>query len=185
MEKTRTVKGHLTTSLIFYLSITPEISYYPRDKKTPSLSKKPYHLSMTSKYQNINMGIIDADLLHYDGRGCSIPINIDLSEGMPPDIIYAYSEREKFYQRKNDITVQFLSYSINNNKYISTVNKTSGIGLEITDKKGKCLPFGEITVPSTLLANQPILTYYITPVLIGKLNPNTYSAVIDLEINYY
>ncbi|MCW2255615.1 type 1 fimbria pilin [Providencia alcalifaciens] len=82
------------------------------------------------------------------------------------------------------VKIRFLATTVPFMPDFARVNGVQGLGLALTTQNGDLLQLGMGSQPQLLPSGQSKLTYYVTPVRTGQLEPGAYSALISFEMLY-
>lgn len=151
-----------------------------------SLTESPCRLGMASSYQTVEMGNLDIGTLKQNGQGSSVPFQIELEDCVdtPTKLENKRSGLSIWSMNQPAAKIRFLAPTAGNLPNVVKVNGAGGLGLLLTTAKGDLLSIGEASSPQWLSPNQNQLTFYVTPVQTGLLQPGAYSALISFEMQY-
>lgn len=151
-----------------------------------SLTESPCQLAMTSSYQSVEMGNLDTGTLQRNGKGTPIPFHIELENCLETEtrLNNVRTDITAWSSSQPAVKIRFLAASVPSMPDLVSVNGAKGLGLAITTLNGSLLPLGLESEPLLLPSGQSQLTYYVTPVRTGQLQPGTYSALIAFEMLY-
>ncbi|MEX9949307.1 fimbrial protein [Providencia alcalifaciens] len=153
---------------------------------TGSLTESPCQLAMTSSYQSIEMGNLDVGTLLRNGKGTPISFQIELENCLETQtqLSNVQTGMTAWSSSQPAVKIRFLAKSTQSTPNVAQVNGAEGLGLAITALNGSLLPLGSDSEPQLLPPGQSKLTYYVTPVRTGTLQPGAYSALIAFEMLY-
>lgn len=153
---------------------------------TGSLTESPCRLAMTSDYQTVLMENIDTAELRHNGKGAPIPFQIELEDCLETSsrLENMQSGMTAWSSTQPAVKIRFLAPAIPSMPDFARVNGAQGLGLALTSKSGTLIPLGKESEPQLLPSGQSTLTYYVTPVRTGVLQPGAYSALIAFEMLY-
>lgn len=151
-----------------------------------SLTESPCHLAMTSSYQAVDMGNLDTGTLQRMGKGLPVPFQIELEDCLetPTRLENVQTGQTAWSSSQPAVKIRFLAPTVPFMPDFARVNGAQGFGLALTTQNGDLLPLGLASQPQLLPSGQSKLTYYVTPVRTGQLEPGTYSALISFEMLY-
>lgn len=151
-----------------------------------SLTESPCQLAMTSSYQSIEMGNLDVGTLLRNGKGTPISFQIELENCLETQtqLSNVQTGMTAWSSSQPAVKIRFLAKSTQSTPNVALVNGVDGLGLAITTPNGSLLPLGLDSDPRLLPSGQSKLTYYVTPVRTGALQPGAYSALIAFEMLY-
>ncbi|MFY3771024.1 hypothetical protein AHYW_003761 [Providencia manganoxydans] len=151
-----------------------------------SLTESPCRLAMTSSYQSIDMGNIDIATLQHNGKGAPVPLQIELVDCLETAtrLENVQTGMTAWSSSQPAVKIRFVAPSVPFYNDFARVSGVKGLGLAITTPSGVLLPLGQESEPQLLPSGQSKLTYYVTPVRTGQLQPGAYSALIAFEMLY-
>lgn len=151
-----------------------------------SLTESPCRLAMTSAYQSVDLGNIETAELQHNGKGTPIPFQIELEDciEMATRLTNVQSGMTAWSSTQPAVKIRFVAPTVPFYSDFVKVNGVQGLGLAVTTPGGALLPMGQESDPQLLPSGQSQLTYYVTPVRIGLLEPGAYSALIAFEMLY-
>lgn len=153
-----------------------------------SLTESACHLSMDSAFQSVDLGNIEtASLKTIGAQGHKTPINIELLDciEIPTVLKNNKSGNVTWSISQPGMKIRFITPVVHFRQNIARVEGVNGLGLQITNPKGKEIAFGQYSEPELISTGQNILTYYVAPVRIAeKLQVGAYLGVISFQIMY-
>lgn len=153
-----------------------------------SLVESPCKLAMTSKYQEIDLGIIGTAELQNIGKvDKSIPFSIELIDCIrtPASAINKKLGTSFWSHIQPSVKINFYAKTVPFNPNLVSVTGAEGFGLAILDKDKKTISLNEYTTPEILQPGQNILTYNLAPVRISQdLKASNYTAIIYFLLSY-
>lgn len=153
-----------------------------------SLVESPCKLAMTSKYQEVDLGVIGTAELQSVGRiNKSTPFTIELLDCIrtPATSIDERLGTSFWSHIQPSVKIKFYAKTVPNNPNLISVTDAEGFGLAILDQDKKIVSLGEYATPEFLQPGQNILTYYLAPIRISQeLKANSYRAIIYFELDY-
>lgn len=151
-----------------------------------SLTESPCRLAMTSAYQSVDLGNIETAELQRNGKGTPVPFQIELEDciEMATRLTNVQSGMTAWSSTQPAVKIRFVAPTVPFYSDFVQVNGVQGLGLAVTTPDGALLPMGQESEPKLLPSGQSQLTYYVTPVRIGLLEPGAYSALIAFEMLY-
>ena len=152
-----------------------------------SLTESPCRLAMTSFYQTVDMGNLDTGTLQHNGKGISIPFQIELEDCLEvaTQLENVQSGMTAWSLTQPAVKIRFVAPTVPFYTNFARVTGAQGLGLALTTQEGELIPLGMESEPRLLPSGQSRLTYYVTPVrTAGLLRPGAYSALISLEMLY-
>jgi len=152
-----------------------------------SLIESACNIEMASLDQSINLGNIETRYLkHIGDRAASTTFQIKLENcGSAETLMLDNKTGLKTWSTSQPgMKIRFLAKSDTLNPNIIHVNGAKGLGLEISDSNNSYVEIGQLNRPVLLDTPQSILTYRITPVKTGPLEPNVFDALISFELVY-
>ncbi|HHR5883031.1 TPA: fimbrial protein [Providencia alcalifaciens] len=151
-----------------------------------SLTESPCRLAMTSAYQSVDLGNIETAELQRNGKGTPVPFQIELEDciEMATRLKNVQSGMTAWSSTQPAVKIRFVAPTVPFYTDFVQVNGVQGLGLAVTTPEGTLLPMGQESEPQLLPSGQSQLTYYVTPVRIGLLEPGAYSALIAFEMLY-
>ncbi|CAG9429874.1 fimbrial protein [Providencia alcalifaciens] len=151
-----------------------------------SLTESPCRLAMTSAYQSVDLGNIETAELQRNGKGTPVPFQIELEDciEMTTRLKNVQSGMTAWSSTQPAVKIRFVAPTVPFYTDFVQVNGVQGLGLAVTTPEGTLLPMGQESEPQLLPSGQSQLTYYVTPVRIGLLEPGAYSALIAFEMLY-
>ncbi|MER5082049.1 fimbrial protein [Providencia stuartii] len=151
-----------------------------------SLTESPCRLAMTSSYQTVEMGNLDAGTLQHNGKGTPIVFQIELEDCLETAtwLENVQSGMTAWSSTQPAVKIRFVAPTVPMYSDFVRVNGAQGLGLAVTTAGGALLPMGQASEPQLLPSGQSRLTYYVTPVRTGALVPGPYSALIAFEMLY-
>lgn len=153
-----------------------------------SLTESACHLSMDSAFQSVDLGNVEtASLKAIGAQGHKTPINIELLDCIETPTILRNNKSGNvtWSTSQPGMKIQFIAPVIPFRPNIASVEGVTGLGLQITNPKGKEIAFGEYSEPQLISSGQNILTYYVAPIRVAeKLQAGAYRSVISFQITY-
>lgn len=153
-----------------------------------SLTESACHLSMDSAFQSVDLGNIEtASLKTIGAQGHKTLVNIELLDciEIPTVLRNNKSGNVTWSLSQPGMKIRFITPVVPFRPNIARVEGVNGLGLQITNPKGKEIAFGEYSEPELISTGQNILTYYVAPVRIAeKLQAGAYRSVISFQITY-
>lgn len=151
-----------------------------------SLTESPCRLSMTSSYQTVEMGNIDTAQLLHNGKGTPVPLHIELDDCLETgtQLENVQTGMTAWSSTQPAVKIRFLAPTELFNPDFARVTGAQGLALALTTPGGALIPLGMASEPQLLPSGQSTLTYYVTPVRTGQLQPGAYSALIAFEMLY-
>lgn len=151
-----------------------------------TLTESPCRLAMISSYQTVDMGNLDTATLQRNGKGLSVPFQIELEDCLETAtrLENVQTGMIAWSSTQPAVKVRFVAPTVSFNRNIVQVMGAKGVGLAVSTPSGKLLPMGEESEPQLLPSGQSQLTYYVTPVKMGPFVPGAYSALIAFEMFY-
>lgn len=153
-----------------------------------SLTESACHLSMDSAFQSVDLGNIEtASLKTIGAQGHKTPINIELLDCIETSTVLKNNKSGNvtWSISQPGMKIRFITPVVHFRPNIARVEGVNGLGLQITNPKGKEIAFGEYSESELISTGQNILTYYVAPVRIAeKLQAGAYLGVICFQIMY-
>ncbi|EKS7429247.1 MULTISPECIES: fimbrial protein [Enterobacter cloacae complex] len=145
-------------------------------------------LDMTSAWQQVNLGKVARYSLAKPGdRGEPVAFQIALrrcsrSGGNQLDRYTGTSTQDAV---QPVVTLSFTGVSVPGNASLLEATGVSGLGLALTDPKGRKVTLGERAEPLFLQPGDNILTYLVTPVRTAEpLTTGAFRAVAGFKVSY-
>ncbi|WP_419181906.1 fimbrial protein [Providencia rettgeri] len=141
---------------------------------------------MTSQTQSLVLGNLDTSELQQQGKGKSVPLQLVLEDCLETatHITDSHTGIAVWSSSQPGVKVRFLAPSVPGRPSLAKVTGAQGLGLQLSNVQGQQIVLGEATTPQLVPSGQTTLTYYVTPVRTGLLQPGRYSALIAFEMLY-
>lgn len=152
------------------------------------LTEGACRLEMTSAYQAVWLGNTStAQLATVGARGMPVNLQLHLRDCLrgPAASRDQHTGNLLWSAYQPAVSVSFIAPADADNPELVKVRGASGLGLRMTDERGRDIRLGSRGAPLALAVGQNALNYTITPERTrAPLLPGTYAAVVDFQLSY-